>query len=134
MLVFRGDKTSKLIVLLGVFVAAVGCAGPASTSPTATPPTYVSVEMRIQQVGPTGTTPEQAKQAASAVDCLTDEPRTHIPAGVTYLVRLKIDSTHLTESLKQLRALPDVGNLHTDAEASFSATPTEAQPGTTTSC
>ena len=134
MLVFGGDRTLKLIVVVCVLVAAVGCAGPASTSPTTSPPTYVSVELRIQQIGPTGTTPEQAKQAASAVDCLTDEPRTHLPAGQTYLVRLKVDSTHLTESLKQLRTLHDVGNLHIDAEASFFATPTGAQPGTTTSC
>lgn len=134
MLVFGGGRTPKLLVLIGVLVAAVGCAGPASTSPIASAPTYVSVELRIQQVGPTGTTPEQAKRAASAVDCLTDEPREHIPAGQTYLVRLKVASAHLTESLKQLSALHGVSGLQTDTDASFSVTPTEAQPGTATSC
>ena len=134
MLVFGGGRMPKVLVLIGVLVAAVGCARPASTSPIASAPTYVSVELRIQQIGPTGTTPEQAKRAASAVDCLSDEPRTHIPAGQTYLVRLKVTSAHLTESLKQLRALHDVGIMHTDPESSFSAVPTEARSGTTTSC
>jgi hypothetical protein len=132
--VFGGDRTPKAMVVLGVLATAVGCTGPASTNVTASSPAYVTVELRIQQVGPTGTTPAEVKQVASAVDCLTDEPLAPIPAGVTYLVRLKIDTAHLTESLKQLRALHDVANLHTDADASFSTTPTGAKPGTTTSC
>lgn len=105
-----------------------------STGATASAQSFVTVEFRTQQVGPTGTTPARAKEAASAVDCRVDDPLAPIPAGVTYLVRLKIDTAHLTESLKQLRALHDVGIMHTDPESSFSAVPTEARSGTTTSC
>jgi len=118
----------------GVLVAAASCTAPTSANSTSSPPVYVAIVLRIQQVGPAGTTPAQAKQAASAVDCRVFVPLAHVPAGATYVVHLKVGTTHVTSSVKALAALHDVYDVHAEPEASFSATPTDVGPEGNTPC
>jgi len=119
---------------LGALVTASGCTSHTSTSAPSSPPTYVTLVLRIQQVGPTGTTPSQTKHVAGAADCRVFDPQAPVPAGVTYLVRLEVGTAHLTSAVTALRALHDVFDVRTEPEVSFSATPTDAGPETSTRC
>ena len=122
--------------LLGLASSSLSSAAPHPARPTQTgfPATYVTVVLRIQQTGPVGTTPSQAKQVASAVDCRVSSPLQVVPGGPTYLVRLKVRTDQLTSSLAALATLHDVFDVRTEGEASFSATPTNVRSGGTPAC
>jgi len=123
-----------VLVGVGLLLTFVGCSAPRSTNATGFPATYVTVVLRIQQTGPVGTTPSQAKQVASAVDCRVSSPLQVVPGGPTYLVRLKVRTDQLTSSLAALATLHDVFDVRTEGEASFSATPTNVRSGGTPAC
>ena len=119
------------LVGVGLLLATVGCSAP---NATVSPSTYVTVVLRIQQTGPVGTTPSQAKQVTSAVDCRFAYPRLPVPSGPTYLARLKVSRDQLNSSLAALRPLHDVSDIHTQDESSFSATPSDISPEGTKTC
>lgn len=126
-----------VLVGTGLLVTTVGCSARPSTNATGPPPTdvtVVTVVLTIQQTGPVGTTPSQARQVASAVDCRVSSPREVVPGGPTYLVRLKVGTDQLTSSLAALGTLRDVFDVHTEDVASFSATPTNIGAGGTAVC
>lgn len=132
-----GGRGVGALALVGVgllLLTAVGCSAPSSTNATASPSTYLTVVLRIQQIGPVGTTPSQAKQVASAVDCRFAYAKSPVPAGTTYLVRLKVSRGQLNSSLAALEKLHDVSDIHAEDESSFSATPSDISPEGTKTC
>ncbi len=131
-----GGRGVGALALVGIslLLATIGCSAPSSTNATASPSTFVTVVLRIQQTGPVGTTPSQAKQVASAVDCRFAYPQLPVPAGTTYLVRLKVSRDQLNSSLAALQSLHDVSDIHTEDESSFSATPSDISPEGTKTC